>query len=76
MRDANFSRQILAENHAYAMADTGATEQMTLKAYVEYCAENDPTFYGWLINEENVSDYGSGMTDEQAREALAFIESL
>lgn len=47
----------------------------SMKGYVEYSAENDPTFYSWLLGED-VEDYGSAMTEEHKEEYNEFLQSL
>lgn len=68
MRNKAHARQILEENAAQC--------EMDVYDYTVHSASEDPTFYTFLFPDENIGDYGIGMTKEQEKEASEFIESL
>ena len=71
---ADYNKLILIENfNKYKF--NGGDEPATLKGYVEREAENDPNFFGWLFDNENIEDYAD-LTDGQKQEYKEFLDSL
>ena len=64
------ARQILQEN----AAQVGMSDN--LKGYARHEAENDPTFYRWLLEDNDIQDYGIGMSHEDEEVVEAFIDHL
>ena len=63
--------QVLVENFSAYNGE----EPATLKGYVEREADNDPNFFGWLVDNGDVEGYAD-LTDEQKQEYKDFVDSL
>lgn len=59
--------QILTENWKHDGS------QRFLADYVIDCCENDPAFLRWLFDDDNINDFGKGMTPEQKEEYNSFF---
>jgi hypothetical protein len=66
IENANYKEQVLIENAEEAC--------MSLPAYVNYSAENDPGFYRWLFGNE-ASEYDDFVCPDKA-EFEAFCSDL
>ena len=70
MINQEYARKIIRESAEASGEGIGARD------YAKYSLENDPTFAAWLLNADNVGDYGLGATPEQEAEISEFIKSL
>lgn len=50
--------------------------EYSIKEYVETEAENDPCFFSWLFNDEEIEDFGSNLNEEQENAYNEFLETL
>jgi hypothetical protein len=51
-------------------------ETLSFREWVEREVEYDPGFLRWFFNDENISDFGGGMTTEQAEAWAEFQSTL
>jgi len=64
------AQQVISENFKQVENST------TIANYAELEAQSDPGFYRWLFNDENISDFGSNLTNEEIQTALDFFATL
>lgn len=75
IKDTENKKQILVELFNEYKNNDGE-EPATLKGYVEREADNDPGFFRWLFDNENLSDFGFNLSKEQKQEYKEFINKL
>lgn len=64
------ARQILEES--WKMNNS----EYSIKEYVETEADNDPCFFSWLFNDEEIEDFGRNLNEEQKDAYNEFVEML
>lgn len=69
-----FALQVLEENFKNYQQN-GEDTTTTLRQYVEACAESEPNFYRWLFKDDEISDFGDNLTDEQRDEYNDFLDT-
>ena len=75
IKNVDYKKQVLVEQfNEYKF--NGGEESETLKGYVERESENDPGFFRWLFDNENLSDFGFNLSKEQKQEYKEFINKL
>lgn len=50
--------------------------ELSIKEYVEIEAENDPYFFSWLFDTEDIEDFGNNLNEEQKNAYNEFLETL
>lgn len=75
IKNADNKKQVLVELFSDYKFN-GGEEPATLKGYVERESENDPGFFRWLFDNENLSDFGFNLSKEQKQEYKEFINKL
>ena len=75
IKNADNKKQVLVELVS-GYKFNGGEEPATLKGYVERESENDPGFFRWLFDNENLSDFGFNLSKEQKQEYKEFINKL
>ena len=56
--------------------DVEDKEAMSLKEWVEVESESDPDFYRWILNNPDITDFGSNLSDYENQMVSNFIQSL
>lgn len=75
IKNVDYKKQVLVKQfNEYKL--NGSEEPATLKGYVERESENDPGFFRWLFDDENLSDFGFNLSEEQKQEYKEFINKL
>lgn len=55
----------------------GEAEAINFFEYIQFTEENDPGFYNWvLVDNGHISDYGTGMSNEERQAVKEFIERI
>ena len=68
-----YALQVLKENYNN-YKQNGDDTATTLRQYIEGCAESEPNFYRWLFKDDEISDFGDNLTDEQRDEYNDFLD--
>lgn len=62
--------QILRENYK------GVEGNITIAEWCELEAQSDPGFFWWLFDDDDITDFGSNLTDEEKEIAVEFFKTL
>lgn len=54
----------------------GGKAPATLRGYVERESDNDPGFFRWLFDNDNLSDFGFNLSKEQKQDFEDFLNKL
>lgn len=77
---APYAEQKLRENYRNFVNhwedENPSYDPYTFTEWIELELESDPGFYRWLFNDENISDFGSNLTNEEMQTALDFFATL
>ena len=60
----------------YYYEDVENKENTTIAEFCELESQSEPGFYRFLFNDEDISDFGSNLTDEEKEIAAEFFETL
>ena len=70
INNKDYKIQILKEN--FKNDESG----ITMKEYVEHCANSDPNFFRWLFDKEFDNDFSSSLNEEERESYSSFINEL
>lgn len=70
MKNIDYKIRVLRENFSKVDGDT------TLREYAENEKGSAPGFVSWLLDDNDLNDFGSNMTEEQEGEYQEFLQKL
>lgn len=68
------AKQLLVDNYRAYLTTDG--ERLSTSEWAKLESENDPDFYRWLLNDSDVADFGSNLSDDENQVVSNFIQSL
>lgn len=75
IKNIEIKKQMLVELF-YEYKFDGGEEPLTLKGFVERESDNDPNFFRWLFDDDNLSDFGFNLSKEQKQDYKEFFGKL
>lgn len=66
------AKQVLLHNYI-VVEDKGNS---TIAEYCNIESQSDPGFYRWLFDDDDISDFGSNLTEEDKKQAADFFNTL
>jgi len=77
---ASYAEQTLNANYrTYVESNKTDGENYYLPSISEWAeleSESDPDFYRWILNNPDVDDFGSNLSDDEKKFVIDFIELL
>ncbi|OJV17919.1 MAG: hypothetical protein BGO30_08225 [Bacteroidetes bacterium 41-46] len=72
--------QVLNENYRRHISNWDEqnpdNEPYSIAEWCDLESQSDPNFFRWLFNDDDISDFGSNLTDEEKKIAVNYYNSL
>lgn len=77
---ASYAEQTLNENYKQHVSKWDEQNPdfaaYSISEWADLESQSDPDFYRWILNNPDVADFGSNLSDDEKQIVIDFIESL
>lgn len=77
---ASYAEQTLNENYKQHVSKWDEQNPdfaaYSISEWADLESQNDPDFYRWILNDPNIADFGSNLSDDENQMVSNFIQSL